>query len=85
MWVELGVAPTALGFGRQAAGGPVGRHQPDHEGDRDLEVAGGLMAGVPRLDKARYPAAQVQRIGLGHRSSPQTRVRMSESQSRHAA
>src|SRR5215212_9561540 len=30
MRIELGVAPTALWLGGQAAGGPIGRHQPDH-------------------------------------------------------
>jgi hypothetical protein len=83
-WVELGVAPAALRLGSQAAGGSVCRHQPHHEGDRDLEVAGGRVTGMARLDKARHPAAQVQRIGLGHRSSPPKRAKMSESRSRYA-
>jgi hypothetical protein len=47
-------------------------------------VAGSLMAGMARLDKARHPAAQIQRVGLGHRSSPPKRFETSESRSRNA-
>jgi len=84
MRVEFGVAPAALRLGRQAAGGSVRRHQPHHEGDGHVKVPGRGMAGVPRLDKARHPAAQIQRVGLGHRSSPPKRAKMSEPRSRHA-
>jgi hypothetical protein len=43
------------------------------------------MAGMAGLGKARHPAAQIQRLGLGHRSSPPERATMSESRSRRAA
>ncbi len=84
MRVELGGAPPALWLGGQAAGGPIGCHQPHHKSDRHLKMARSFMAGMPRLDKARHPAPQIQRGGLGHRSSPPKRARMSESRSRHA-
>src|SRR3712207_7071162 len=45
MRIELGVAPAALWLRRKAAGGSIRRHQPDHEGDRDLKVAGGREIG----------------------------------------
>ncbi len=85
MRIKLGVAPTALRLGGQTAGGSVRRHQPDHEGDRHVIMPGGLLAGMARLDKACHPAPQIQRVGLGHRSSPPERAEMSESRSRYAA
>jgi hypothetical protein len=42
-------------------------------------VPGCGMAGTACLDKARHPAAQIQRIGLDHRSPPpKKRAKMSE-------
>jgi hypothetical protein len=64
--IELRVAPAALQPGREAARGAKGGHQPDRERHRHLEVPGRGMAGMPRLDKAHHPFAQVQRVGLGH-------------------
>src|SRR5688500_7518349 len=68
--IKLGVTPAARGPGRQTAGGAIRRQEPPHERHGYLEMPGRRTTGVTRLDKASHPLTQIQRVGLGHRSSP---------------
>jgi hypothetical protein len=44
MRIKLGVAPSAAGFGGEAAGRPNSLHQPDNERNRHAELRGSRMA-----------------------------------------
>jgi transposase len=59
---------------------PAALSRSNGHSDESIPGPGEVVAACPR-----HPAAQVQRVGLGHRSSPPKRAKMSESRSRHAA
>jgi hypothetical protein len=68
--IQFGVAPATLWLGGKAAGGLIGCHEPDHERHGHLEMPGGGMTGMAGFHKPIHPFAQIERVGLGHRSSP---------------